>query len=762
MAGSLSNIKSTTNMGTGNISNIAGGNIQKKPENQPNFITGDVFKDTGTLLGNAKKNVDAITAGITTIIGGIIGYDKEGRQAIENIVGAVQGDREKQKGLADALLSTYNLTLDDIGNMPLGEMVGNVATGIWQHPIDAYMDFMSLKGLLIPKRPRVPSINADDLKLGQKINENDFLVKAGEEATKTNVKTATTGNEFVRELEKIEQKYSPKQISLGMQAIETVGFKNAPKELRAVMSDLARANNTYKQYVQMAGAELIDDTEFAARELLAKEHGVTFESTERLKGTRLYEDTLNYVRENNIQPLFHLKPKIHDLTDAGVDIGKAEKVESELFKRTFGTIDYDDAAKDLSKKATEFVDRVTQSTVADTPNRINKLIRDINKATGSKMRELDTGGLFNSRAWRELNSELKKVMLSSGIYLGANVVTTTLSILNNFDANAVLKTFKNMPKFRMVELSTAKTPILHIISKLNNKIYKPIASVDRWLENVATEYASHLGPEKIKLMQSAMPSKAVITNPVLKFVRDAIPFGQYPAAALQEVNAHLNYKPIKSGIYNQINKVGQEANVQAQEMLGLEPDKTKAVRLDEEGKSIERSIIVTPIQAANMFLFGTRGNAIQIPIIEFLNKLLKGEGDPTLFEVDGKRYRVNQGVITTDKGELNLLPALKYATKNLLSPVQFYNQVVVPLMSDKYIRNDTTVFNQLVSDSQYSNMSSAAKQRVTDKAREKLGKRLLGTYEYSRYENKSYISKSVRRKVMRKHSMRRSIDEALK
>ena len=93
-------------------------------------------------------------------------------------------------------------------------------------------------------------------------------------------------------------------------------------------------------------------------------------------------------------------------------------------------------------------------------------------------------------------------MLTSGVYLGANVITTTLSILNNFNLDAAVRTVKNLPKYRLVNLAEATTPGLKIISRLNNKIYRPIASFDRWLENVAIEYIKNTAKHSWKNFES--------------------------------------------------------------------------------------------------------------------------------------------------------------------------------------------------------------------------------------------------------------------
>ena len=747
------------NTNTSNINNTSGGqlsfgtNAEKPKENQGIQLKGNP-------LGNASRDLNEISAGITSLIGAIFGYDKEARQGIVNLYNQIQNDPTQVKQLADAMLNTYNLSMDDFGSMPLGEMVGNVMTGAWEHPVSAFLDFAPIFNMVkgtgtISKAGKSSRVS----EVLSKVDDIDARIRLAEEVTKDNVKLANVGQDFLKAIDKVEAVYTPEVLSKAMQAIETVGFKNAPRELVPAMQDLVKANDTYKQLTRMAGAEMIDDVEMATRELISKEYKIPFEETSKLsKDTQLYKDVEQYVIDNDIKPLFHLKPKVYSDLVAG-----EEKLKTGLLKRTFGTMDYGEASKDLGKKANDFVSKVIGTATRDSAENLNKKIVQFNKDTGRNIKQLEnTSNLFsNNRFLNELNSELKKTMLGGGVYLGANVLTTTLSVLNNFDLKALAKTFKELPKFRMVELAEAKTPILNYISKLNNITYRPIASVDRYLEAIATKYIENYGLDKAKYLQSAIPSKAVITNPVLNTMKQLVPFGSYPAAAIQEVGAHIVGKPSKVLALNQLQKAGQDINVRAQQNAGIEPDTTKAVRLNEQGNQIQRNTIITPIQAANMFMFGERGDAIQVPIFQFLNKLISGKGDPNIFEVNGKTYKVENGKVKTSKGDFDLLPSLAYAGRSLLSPVQFYNQVITPLMSDKYIRDESKLLNQMVSDSQYSNLGARAQRKVTDKAKEKLGKRLLGTYEYNYYDDRK-ISKSIQRRVKSQYRTKRQLNEALK
>lgn len=747
----LSFENTNSNSFSNNQGGLSFGSNQKQKESK-NTVNLDGF-DTN-IVGNINTDLKTIGADITTLAGAIIGYDKEARQALLDTFNAIKNNPAEVKQLADAMLSTYNLTVDDFGNMPLGEMVGNVLQGAWKRPITALIDVASLASAAGIRLPKSLKGKVKD------IDEADVRIRLAEDVTKNNLKVTDLGQQFVKQIENIEAKYSPESIAKAMEAVEEIGFKNANKNLIPIMSDLVKANDTYKQFTAMAGAELFDDVEFAAKELIAKGYATPFDklNTPEFLNSRLYKDAKSFVEKNEIKPLFHLEPIVKSFDNV-----EAKGVKTGLLKRGYGTQDYTDAAKDLSRKASDFVNKVIKSETLDSPNKLNKYIKEYNKANNTNVKELNLStSIFNNRVLNELNSELKKTMLAGGVYLGANVLTTTLSILNNFDLRALTKTFKELPKFRMVELTETQTPILNVISRINNKFYRPIASIDKYLENIAAKYINNYGVDKAKFLQSTIPSKVVATNELQAAMKSLIPFGSYPLAAVKEVAAHVQGRPIRSFVYNQLGKEGEQLNRKAQESIPeiKDVDTSKVLRTNEKGEVIQRSTVVTPIQAANMFLLGEYGDAIQIPLIQFINKLVSGKGDSSVFEVNGKQYRVEQGKIRTNQGEFNLLPSLSYIGRNILGPVQFYNQVIVPLMTDKYIKDETKLFNRMVDENQYSNMSSRAKKKVTDKAKEKLGKRLLGTYEYNYYDT-SKVSKSIKRRIKQQQITRRSIDRAL-
>ena len=448
--------------------------------------------------------------------------------------------------------------------------------------------------------------------------------------------------------------------------------------------------------------------------------------------------------------------------DVRVAVDGFEDLTSNVLERKYGTIDYDTAGKDLLKKASKFTDALNSTKIQNAPKRVNDIIEDYNKANGTNIKKLDTsGGVLGSNLLREINNELKKTMLGSGLYLAANVMSSTLSILNNFDLGAAKRTLQKLPEFKLVTLPESKTPILNIISKINNRVSAPLASIDRWLENVAARYIEEYGLENAKLLQSTVPSRVVTTNPLANLFKNLVPFSSYPIAAAGEMAENIRVRPDRSFIYNQLQKAGSEVNQDIQENIEALPEvePTKAVRQNERGELVQRSTVVTPIQAANMFLLGEYGDAVQVPVLTLINKLVSGEGDPNVFEVDGRMYRMDGTKIKTNQGEFDLLPAISYVGRQILSPVQFYNQVLVPLTTDKYIKDETKLFNRMINDTQYSNLSMQGQRKVTTDATERLGKRMLGTYEYDYY--KPYISKRVMKKVSQQKAIQQQIENVL-
>ena len=730
--------------------NIDTNQLSWPTENNNNNNNQSGIQFEGNLIENVRNNLNEIGAGITTIAGAIFNTDPQARQSFKQLFNYYsQNPQEIPEELLNTMLSTYNITVDDVMNMPLGELVGNVVEGAWEHPVEAGLDLATLfssSGLKIPAKLRSKIKSLD---------EADVRIKASEQVLKDNIRVTNYGEDFVRKINDIEKKYTPQQISTSLQWIETKGIKRIPRELRRPVVDILRANTDYQRMYVAAGVELADSVDMATRELIAREFKIPVSKMEdkAFENSKLFQETKDYVIRNKVKPVFHLEPKLLE------NLQDAEEINSSLLKRKFGTMDYDEAAKDITRKADTFVQRLVRTKVNSSIKNVNDIIKKHNETYGTNIKTLPAGNkILNNELLSDLNDELRKTMLGAGTYLGANVISTTLSILNNFDVGAVRRTLQKAPKFRLVELDEAKTPIVSLLSRINNKFYKPIASVDKWLERIGARYIEEAGIENAILMQSIVPTLTVTTNPILRGIRALVPFGSYPSAAIQETIANVSRHPDKVLELNTIDKAGQQVNEDVQSNIQQlkEVDPTTVVRENNEGQLINRSSVVTPIQAANLFLLGEQGDAIQIPIIQFINKLISGKGDPNVFTVHGRDYRVEQGKIKTNQGEFDLLPAISYIARQTLSPLQFYNQVLVPLMSDKYIKDDQKLFNKMISDTQYSNMGMLSKRKVTDNAREKLGKRVIGTYEYDYY--KPYVTRRTQRKIRQQQIIRRNIE----
>lgn len=737
-------------------SNLSFSNVQSQSNlNSPSNTNQSGIQLEGNLIGNLRDNVNSLGADITTLVGGIFGFDKEARQGLANLANTVvnQNLGENAKMFADAMLSTYNLALDDFGKMSLGDMVGNIIEGAWKHPLTAGLDVATIVGSVYKGAPKKLK---DTL---EKASDMDVRVRAAEKVTQDNVRLANSGEEFLNAIDDLAKKYPEKTLGEAAEWIETQGINRVPKRLQPAVADLLKTNDIYKSLASQYGAEILRDSDMAVAELISRKTGMAFDdiiNNQKIKETWLYNQTLEHVLENNVRPLFHLKP------DVGIKTASSSEITSNILQRKFGGINYETFGENITGKAREFVDHLISSKVEKSIDDINNIIDEVNKSTGRNVKKLQGSGAVMNNVLREINSELKKSMLGSFTYLGANVLTTTLNILNNFDLGAFTRTLKKLPKFRMVNVAEAETPLLNIISRINNKFARPAVSVDRWLERLGARYIKELGVENAKYLQSITPSLVATSNPLLRLLKDVVPFGRYPAAAMGELGANIVGKPEKVFFYNQIAKIGEELNQEIQQRLVdegklKEVDPTKAIRYNEdEDKLIQRSTVVTPIQAANMFLLGEYGDAIQIPVIQFINKVMSGSGDPNVFTVNGKNYRVQpDGKIRTNKGEFDLLPALRYAARNMLSPVQFYNQVLVPIMSDKYIKDETAITNKLVNDAQYANMGMMSRRKVKTEAREKLIKRIGGTYEYDYWTDR--VSKSAQRQILRQRMIRENL-----
>lgn len=711
-------------------------------------------KEGSSFIGNAVDDAKAIGAGVSTLAGAIFGFDKEARAAIGQAFKDFGNSDSKIEDLANMMLDTYNVTVDEIFNQPLGDTLYQIATGIYEHPVSAALD-------IIPLTKAAKPLSATKfLNKFEKVNDFSKRIQFADEVLQDNVRAANYSEDFLKKINKIEKTYKPEEISAGIKQIENIGIKNTPEALKPVVKDLREANYIYKKIYQSAGVQLENPIEMATKELIARNLNVPYSKIDdTIMDRNLYLDFKKNVIQNRIEPIFHLAPKLLEQSSE-----LAKDVTSDILKRKFGTMDYIEAGKNITKKAEDFVTKIQRFTAGNTINRINQKIHIFNNKYNRKITPLSgTSSLASkvSKTLGDLNSELKKVMLSGGTYLGANMITTTLTILNNFDGKALARTLKNIPKFRLIDVPEATTPILNIISKVNNKFYRPVASVDKWIESIGARYIQEVGLDKAKLMQSMVPSYAPTYSRFQEIIKSTIPFGSYPSAAMGEIAQNVINRPGKTLVYNQIQKGGQQINENIQSQIPdlKEIDKTKVIRQDKNGKLVQKQTIITPIQAANMFLLGEQGDALQVAVYQFINNLISGKGDPNILTVDGKHYRIENGMIKTSKGSFYILPAITFAARKVLSPVQVYNQVITPMLSDKTIRDDKKLTDTLVNESQYSNMNSFAQRKVTERTREKLLKRLTGTYEYNYYE--PYVSKNTRMKLQRQLSVRKNIETAL-
>ena len=407
------------------------------------------FKLEGSLFGNVKRNTGEITAGITSLVGGVLGFDPEARQALMNLGTDLATNPEGYKTLFNMLLSTYNTEIDDFGNLPLGTIVGNMVEGAWQHPVEAGLDIASLG--VLSGVPKVVSKLTKNTKFGKSFKQAEEIGKRAElaaEVTKDNLDLNNYGRDLYRAATEIESKYSAKDIGRAMDFMENYGVKQAPKELKPVINDLSRMNDIYKQFAEKAGAQLYDDLDLAALTYMSNQAKIPFEWVDnpKIRETDWYRESYEWAELTGMRPIFHINPKVNI-----VDADDFKNVESNLLQRKYGNMAYFNAGENLAKKTAKYIDSVVRFKTSNSAKALNDKIDAYNKATNSNIQKLETGENFTgNRFIQELNAEMKKNMLGGGLYLASNIIGTTLAILNNWNGKALKATIKNFVTYQKV------------------------------------------------------------------------------------------------------------------------------------------------------------------------------------------------------------------------------------------------------------------------------------------------------------------------
>lgn len=196
-------------------------------------------KEGSSFIGNAVDDVKAIGAGVSTLAGAIFGFDKEARAAIGQAFKDFGNSDSKIEDLANMMLDTYNVTVDEIFNQPLGDTLYQIATGIYEHPVSAALD-------IIPLTKAAKPLSATKfLNKFEKVNDFSKRIQFADEVLQDNVRAANYSEDFLKKINKIEKTYSPEVISAGMKQVENIGIKNTPEALKPVVKDLREANYIY-------------------------------------------------------------------------------------------------------------------------------------------------------------------------------------------------------------------------------------------------------------------------------------------------------------------------------------------------------------------------------------------------------------------------------------------------------------------------------------------------------------------------------------
>lgn len=725
-------------------------------------LTSDKFTEeevkNGTFTQNIARNAGELLSGVTTLATAIFAPNSEERKQLGKLVYEFGKSETKLKDLGNLILSTYEITLDDIANQSLGDTLHQAAQGAYQNPVEAGIDLMSLGlGKVISKGLT---------KLVPRANEFAIKTKLGQDITNANIESMASAQRFVEDVSKIESKYDPTIIGRAFRQIEKVGTNNVPQNLVAPVRDLLAANNNYKQALSKAGVELWDDIELASRTFVANKFNIPFAKVDdAVMNTKFGKAAKEFVIQNDIKPIFHLKP---ETTKALLDIGE-DLPRTTIKERIIGNLDYSTAGERMSAKAMEWAGNLRQMNNNTAYSRLNEMINNINKTLpeGKQLSKFEVSSPNRySKILQELNQEIKKTYLSSGLYLPANIATNTFNVLSNFNYGALSKavsgTIRNLGKeIPGMAVKTAETPGLRLLSKINNLVGKPARTVDNILSNFSIRYLEALPANQRKFLQSIAPEIATSTLPGKGVLQTFMPFTSYPVAVLQETIENLAGRPLRSNIASTVMEVGSDINntIQQEDPNILNKDSTKVVRFDEiNQQEITRRTEITPVQMALQFLsLGSNEELINIPVLNLIKKIQEGEGDFNNIKLGSKVYRIENGQIQTAKGSFNLVPVITTLARESFSPTYVYNKILVPLLSDKYYTDKTKFVNTMISDSDYANMSYFQQQKVVVGARDKLAKKFTATSEYRNYTDK--ITKSLVRSINKQRMMREQMSE---
>lgn len=337
------------------------------------------------ILENARQNAGQIVTGLTNVWTGLT----SGQLLPEawNYL-RTHTTPEILTDYANAVMSPYNLKVEDFGNRTVRDMIGGAIQGAYEHPIDAALDAISL-GALSPLGDVSGAINRT---IGTRLLPSS-TTKSVQNAL--NVGNAEVRREFTAMMDNISDIPKDRLPQL-IEAAET--GKDIPKEWLGDFKKLKQFSQDYDQLAhRYAPQTAVDPEELSVLQKYARDNNVTYQqarmamapyidndlsNAERLviarKGAknnddiaRQYVNNVEQFRQGRIFPVTHGLAEVSKEAANAVD--EYQRIMAGRFTtREYGNAAYEDIAKQLREPdeflqnlARQYVDRYVAENISN-------------------------------------------------------------------------------------------------------------------------------------------------------------------------------------------------------------------------------------------------------------------------------------------------------------------------------------------------------------------------------------------------------------
>lgn len=440
------------------------------------------------LLENARQNAEQIVTGLTNVWTGLTSG-----QLLPEAVNYLRTHTTPEilTDYANAVMSPYNLRVEDFGNRTVRDMIGGAIQGAYEHPIDFALDAISFGALgplgdvastinrtvgarLLPStttRNVQSALNVGNAEVRREFtammdNISDIpkdrlpqLIEAAE--TGSDIPRAWLGDfkklkQFSQDYDQLAHRYAPQT------AVN-------PEEL-SILQKYARDNNVTYQQARMDMAPYIDNTLSSSERLEIARRAANNNNDI----ARQYVNNADQFKQGRIFPVTHGLAEVAKGTGNVID--ESQRVMAGRFTtREYGNAAYEDIAKQLREPdeflqnlARQYVDRyvaesISSGRLADLSvsprgnrdtiyvNREELLNSDVPTALKNATREkkLDNDIPVSREVANEIRHQLqmdntpmsgfmdalyrlgRSNMLAQGTYLGANAITGAANAILN-------------------------------------------------------------------------------------------------------------------------------------------------------------------------------------------------------------------------------------------------------------------------------------------------------------------------------------------